>query len=443
VSSLKPIRWKEGMFLRPQHLQQFELFLESRENNRLKTLENHSWGLAHLKVRTEALENYNFDAAELQAVLSDGTLVSVPDNGRLPMRSFESFLVESGKPLTVYLGVRAREERRPQVLQEAEGQSTSRFMSVEQDVYDLDAGEGRAPIEFLEFDVRLFFGNESQQGYEILPLSQVVGTGDPAQPVMINRSFAPPSLTLHGSPALHDCARAVLDRLGVVQRELGGLRNQGDVDTLILYAAVSGYQPVLKDMVHDGMVHPRRVYQELARLAGALFYREKTGRSADEILPYDHRNPGQVFEHLRNLINELSVLAIKRKYQTFEMVHTAGSDDFQVELPQEARTPGARCFLEVLANESTHLVGIKMSAAIISSASRIPELKGFALLGLPKEQLPGAPPEVGLGAKGTFYRLKQEHEDWLNYVVSAGNLAVAIRDVPADFQVNLIVIEAD
>ena len=52
MSSLKPIRWKEGMFLRPQHLQQFELFLESRENNRLKTLESHSWGLAHLKVRT-------------------------------------------------------------------------------------------------------------------------------------------------------------------------------------------------------------------------------------------------------------------------------------------------------------------------------------------------------------------------------------------------------
>ncbi len=443
MSTLKPIRWKEGMFLRPHHLQQFELYLESREYSRLRALESHSWGLAHLKVRTEALENYNFDVAELQAVLSDGTLISVPDNGRLPMRSFESFLVESGKPLTVYLGVRAREERRPHVLQGTDGQSTSRFMAVERDVYDLDAGEGRAPIEFLEFDLRLFFGDESQQGYEILPLSQVVGTGDPAQPVMIDRTFAPPSLTLHGSPALHDLARAVLDRLGVVQRELGGLRNQGDVDTLILYAMVSGYQPVLKDMVHDGMVHPRRVYQELARLAGTLFYREKTGRSADEILPYDHRKPGHVFEHLRNLINELSVLAIKRKYQTFKMVRGAGTDEYEVELPAVAREPGARCFLEVLADESTHLVGAKMSAAIISSAKRIPELKGFALLGLPKEQLPGAPPEVGLGAKGTYYRIKQEHEDWLNYVVSAGNLAVSIRDSPGDFRVNLIVIQAD
>ena len=125
------------------------------------------------------------------------------------------------------------------------------------------------------------------------------------------------------------------------------------------------------------------------------------------------------------------------------MAHDAGSDEFEVELPPVAREPGARCFLEVLANESTHLVGVKMSAAIISSAKRIPELKGFALLGLPKEQLPGAPPEVGLGAKGTYYRLKQEHEDWLNYVVPAGNLAVAIRDAPTDFQVNLIVIQAD
>ena len=32
---VKPVRWKEGMFLRPQHFQQLDLYLEARENCRL------------------------------------------------------------------------------------------------------------------------------------------------------------------------------------------------------------------------------------------------------------------------------------------------------------------------------------------------------------------------------------------------------------------------
>ena len=30
MSTLKPLRWREGMFLRPQHFQQYDLFLEAQ-----------------------------------------------------------------------------------------------------------------------------------------------------------------------------------------------------------------------------------------------------------------------------------------------------------------------------------------------------------------------------------------------------------------------------
>ena len=46
----KPIRWKGGMFLRPQHFQQYDCYLENRESSRMQAVESLHWGLLHLDV---------------------------------------------------------------------------------------------------------------------------------------------------------------------------------------------------------------------------------------------------------------------------------------------------------------------------------------------------------------------------------------------------------
>ena len=47
---LKPMRWKEGMFLRPQHFQHYDLYLESREVNRFHAAESYYWGLLRMEI---------------------------------------------------------------------------------------------------------------------------------------------------------------------------------------------------------------------------------------------------------------------------------------------------------------------------------------------------------------------------------------------------------
>ena len=436
MQSFKPVRWKEGLFLRPHHLQQFALYLESLEFSRLCALESHSWGLTKLAIDGDALDNYKLEVTELQLVMPDGAFIDVPGNARLSTVLFERFMSDSGRPVPVYLGVRAREERRPQVVEGSGGQGIGRFTPVEQEVYDLDAGDGRAPVEFLEYDLRCFFGEESQQGYDTLPLAQLVGVGDPAHPVVIDRTFAPPSLTLNGSAALREIVRNVLDRLGVVQREWGSNRHALQADKLVIYQAVSACQPVLRDMAHDGLVHPRRVYHEMARLTGALL--AAAGRSADDVMPYDHRQPGPVFEHLRALIDKHTPSVIEKRFHRFPMPRTDG--DFAVDLPAEVHQAGARCYIEALADQSTHELPKLRMAAKIGSAAQIETLQRFFLPGIPAEMLPGPPPELGADAKGTYFRLKQEHEDWNEHVIADGNLTVSWRDAPQDVELVLVVI---
>ena len=440
MKMLRPVRWKEGMFLRPHHFQQFDLYLESRETARLRALDAHSWGVSHLEIHPEALGNFAFHVAQLRVILPDGTYLDVPENAQLPVRSFERLLTEPGKPLTVYLGVRAREERRAQVRKDSTGQAITRFQSVERDVYDLDAGESAATLELLDYDLRLFFGDESQQGFDVIPLSQVVGRGDPARPVSVVETFAPPSLSLRASPALRESASAVLQFISQVLRDLSG-RRDADVDSAVLYQTVSGAKAVLRDMVHDGRVHPQAVYHELVRLAGALYYRDPDRGSSDDLPTYDHRHPGPVFEKLREVIQRLAHKIVTRRFERFEMPR-AETDNFALRpLPESARQAGARCYLEIEAGPSQPMLRELLRAKTkISCASNIETLRKYQLPGVPTEALPGPPPEIHDKPAATYFRLKQEHDDWNRLVLAAGDLTVHIIGAPADVKMFLVTI---
>lgn len=436
---LKPLRWKEGLFLRPHHFQHLDLYLESRENNRLTALESFGWGLLQMDLDDDSLSNFVLKIESLRAVLPEGSYIDVPGNAKIASRSFEALMTEVGKPLDVALGVRAPDERGPHTLQDGGGGAgDARFAAMEEEIYDLDVGRDPVPAERLQYNLRVFLGDESTEGYEALPLARLVRTGDTARPVQHAPDFSAPALAVAASPVLHDAARSVVERLTVVLRDLGQARGGNDPDPLILYYGLSGSLPVLREMVQEGQVHPRRLYHELARLAGALFYRDKEGRSAEECPAYSHRDPAPVFLRLQQLITELSELVIARAYRRCPMERE--EDLYTVALPAEAKQPGSRFFLEVLAGDSLQRVPLLIMAAKSSNPGRIETLRSHALPGVPTEPQSGAPPELPPGQSGTYFRLKHEETEWTTHVTPAGELAVFILNAPEDLKMNLIVV---
>jgi len=254
---LKPMRWKEGMFLRPQHFQQYDLFLENREYSRFRSLESFGWGLLRLEIDDDALTNFVFNVKSLRAVMPDGALVDVPGNARIGGRPFDALMKDVGASLDVAIGVRAHDERGPWILTDSSGAGDSRYVTSEEEVYDLDAGRDPAPLEKLCYNLRIFMGSEPTDGYESVSLVRLKRTGDAAHPVQLDGEFSPPALVLAGSSVLHEAARAVVERLTRVLEKLGQKRGGNDPDPLILYYGLSGSLPVLKDMVQEGQVHPR------------------------------------------------------------------------------------------------------------------------------------------------------------------------------------------
>ena len=428
------------MFLRPHHLQRSELYNETMRNCGLRALEPQSWGLLHLELAEEPLANFTLSVTRLRAVFEDGSLVDVPGNSRLASASFEARMKEVGRPLDVKVGVRRREDGVPQTRPEAEGAGRARFCPHEEEVFDVDAGQDQVPIEFLKYNLRFFFGDEPTDGYEVLPLTRLVRTGDAARPVGVAPGFVPPALVVAASPNLHEMARGAVETASTGLRGLGHARGGQNPEPLILFQALAGALPVLRDMVQDGQVHPRHVYRELARLAGCLFFRDPARGFPDQVPAYDHREPGPVFEELARLIAELSQAIHKERWKRLPM-HKEG-DQFLTALPEESGGAGVQFFLEIEVTQTAPGdVRALLEGAKMSSPERMSTLRTFALPGVATEQLAGPPPQLPPGQTGLYRRLKIESgEEWAKFALPGGKLAVLILNAPEDLKLNLIMV---
>ncbi len=437
MDALRPVRWTEGMFLRPQHFQQHDLWTETWAANLLRSVLPYAWGVVSLELRAAALDNFTVDVPALRAVFPDGTLVDVPGNARLASRSFEGAVLDPGRPMTVAIALRRRDDRRAQSAED-NAAAGARYVVRREDVADRETGREAQVLEFLEHDLRFLFGDEPGDGCEVLPLFRLVGTGNRAQPVALDRRFAPPALAVGAAPALLDPVRGAAERAATVLRAMAEDRGGDDPGQQLLYATLAAALPVLRDLA-QGRAHPAEAHRELARLAGALLVRDEQGRGPDDLPGYDHADPAPGLERLRQLVVELSEPAFRRRWLRVAMVREG--DLFQCALPADAKRPGARLVLEAAAVESQPRLRTILLGTKVSTPSRIETLSKHALPGISTEPLTSPPVELPPGQTASYFRLKTEAgQEWLSHVAGGGEIAAFALGAPQDVKLNLVVL---
>ena len=80
----KPV-WSEGMFLRPQHFQQFERFTVAQLEARVSPLRSHSYGLTRLVFSEGHLLKGKLVLDEGSGIFGDGTPFRVPEEVKAPL----------------------------------------------------------------------------------------------------------------------------------------------------------------------------------------------------------------------------------------------------------------------------------------------------------------------------------------------------------------------
>jgi len=273
MSENNRIIWSEGMFLRPQHFQQHDRYLETLINSRCLGLQPYDWGFYSIKIDPDLLRIGKLSMSEGSGIFPDGTPFSLPKNGDIPL------------PLDVSDNIRDEEVffalplRRPQSVESDSDQnpeSLARFRLNESEVRDNNSGfEDKAPLQVGKLKTRLMLQQEDRSGYACLGVGRIIEVGDDKN-ILMDANYIPVNL---------NCA--AIQKLSGFLRELNGLLNTrgeelaaratgvsdastAQISDFLLLQLFNRYQPLFEHLSHIEGLHPEVFYRTAIQLAGEL-----------------------------------------------------------------------------------------------------------------------------------------------------------------------------
>lgn len=416
IQTDKPL-WLEGMFVRPQHFQHQNRYLEDLLDARTRGLRPYPWGVMALEIDTAHLPLGKVALRRCDAVLPDGTVVTVSGAAR-ELAALE--IPATTANARVVLAVPRRREDGVEVGDATGTRFPRRFSRLDRQVLDTTAKtetEATATIATGVLNLSLMLETEADGDSVVLPVARVREVAANGA-VLLDDDFIPPLLDAMGHPA----ARRLVDEVsGLVRMQQETLA--GRIEAPGAGAAVSGisdfltlqlanrYAPLLTHLRQSSPVHPEELYRTLLQMAGELatFTEQRRPTTAPT---YDHDDlTGVLGEVVRRIRDALS---------------TAGEEP-AVQLPLQARRYGvyvspiadrsliasARFVLAVAADLAPETLRNSFPRQVkIGPVEDIRELVNVQLPGIPLQPMPAVPRQVPYHAGTTYFELDQRAELW-------------------------------
>ncbi|MCK5262095.1 MAG: type VI secretion system baseplate subunit TssK [Gammaproteobacteria bacterium] len=455
----KPVFWHQGLFLQPQHFQMAERYQQSLLYPYHAFQQPHFWGVCSIEMQSASLTHRACEVEKGEFIFPDGTFVSVPDNGIVTPRSFDSEWVDPDKPFTIYLAIHKYNKFGDNVTVVNEindvNDVNTRFVSTAnpENVKDMYVDGPEAQVKFLRHVVKIVFDNEkdNMNDYELIPVAQVIRDGDE---LMYNRQFVPPTVALSAVPELARLVKDVRDEIMGRALQLSAYKapvhaKKGFDANLLRYKmalqSLSRFVPRLFHLSECGDVHPWMVYGVLRELAGEVstFTDRITvlGETADGerlIPPYNHSDIGYCFSSASSLITQLlNEITIGPQYLV-EM--TRDEVAFSADVPNEFFTEHVDFYLIVNTMESFEEAQQSLlTAAKLSSRDTVEVLVERSLPGVGMIYLPAPPP--GLPRRPNSYYLRLDvHDDQWSSVERQQNVSLLWEEAPEDTKIELVVV---
>jgi type VI secretion system protein ImpJ len=456
----RPVFWYQGLFLQPQHFQLADLHARSHLRPILEHGIPHFWGVGTLEIASGALANNILEITRVQLLFRDGTYVSVPGNGLLKSRSFESAWTQTDKPFNCYIGLKqlSEVEGNVTVVPSYDDVSTvkTRFAtSADPDVIrDIYGDAPPAQYKTLRYVLRIFWETELAHldDYELIPIARIEKDGDA---VVLSSKFIPPSFAVGGSAVLTKLMRDVRDQVSGRTRQLAEYKSPRELQKaefdanymvyLLALRSLNRYAPLLLHLSETAQLHPWQAYAILRQLVGELssfsdrinmFGETDTGEAL--VPAYDHQDLGKCFTSaaalVTQLLNEITIgpeLLVRLEFH---------DGLFGADLPREFFSSRNRFYM-VLRTErnADEIVNAFLQEGKIGARSEVQTLINRALPGVELIHLTQPPQGLPRRAYSVYFRVEQFSTPWEN-IESKGNIALYWPNAPEDLKVDLVVV---
>ncbi len=422
--------WQEGMFLRAQHFQQQDRWLEQSLRVRTMALRPHPWGVTELAINRDLLTTGRFALASAAGVFEDGTPFAIPGETDHPP---PLDLPDSVRNAVVYLAAPIRQPGAVEVaMGDTDGPGGGRFTLRDFEAYDThSASPTPAELQVGRLRLRYMLETDDRSGYLCIGLTRVNEVAADRR-VSLDERWIPPALLcsatapLSGllaelSGMLHQRGEAMAARMTAP-----GSRGAAEIQDFLLLQTVNRWQPLLAHWADAGQVHPDDLYATLLQMAGEFAtFTETSTRRPNAYPPYRHddlqRSFAPVVADLRRSLSaviEQNAVAIPLQERRHG-VHVGAITDRGI-------LRGAVFVLTVQADMPSETLRRLFPAQVkIGAVEHIRELVNVALPGIAIRALPVAPRQLPFYAGASYFELDRNSPHWAQ-MQSSGGFAVHV-----------------
>lgn len=425
--------WSEGMFLRPQHFQQQDRFMQFFAHARALPMEGFFWGFRELRLDADALALGRVAIASAQGILPDGTPFHVPANGAAP----EPLDIQpTDKDQIVYLTAPLAREQAEAVTFNDDRQSLARYRVRESDVPDINSTGGEpALIQLGEMRLRMQRASELTDASIGLKVARIVERR-PDNQVVIDRTFIPPILAAGLHDVLQNFTKELLGLLHQRGEALaarfshpgkGGISEVGD---FLMLELVNRWEPVVRHWSTVPTLHPERLFSGMLQLAGDLCTHTRSSRRPGTYPDYDHDNLTLCFLPLMADLRTSLSMVLEQGAIPIELQDRSHGVRVAI-MPSADLVRTAAFVLAVSAAIPPEVVRARFPAQVkIGPVEKLRDLVNLHLPGVGLRPLPVAPRQLPYNAGYNYFELDTTHELWKQLDRSGGMAMHIAGDFP-------------
>jgi type VI secretion system protein ImpJ len=411
------------MFLRPQHFQQHDRYVESLLHGLSLGIQAYAWGFASLKLDHGCLAIGKVGLSECKGVFPDGTPFDLPQDDDLPM---PLDVPEHEKAGIVYLALPLRRPDSTEVDSEAFPDNMARYRLSERQVRDHNSGsDGRYDVQIGTLKPRLMCESQERSGYLCLGIARIVEVRAD-KTVILDKQYIPPAVHCACAGLLSGFAGELQGLLHTRGEALAGRvagSGQGGVAEIadfMLLQLINRYEPLLAHLANASVLHPEDFFRLCLQMAGELatFYRPNKRPIA--FPDYRHDDLKATFMPLIDELRSLLSMVLEQNAVKLPLAE-ARPGVYVAKRPELTLLEGAIFVLAAKAQVSSELIRSHFPPQVkIGPVEDIQLLVRSALPGIAIQALPVAPRQIPYHAGYSYFELNKQSELWAKMSASGG-----------------------
>lgn len=426
MSENNRVVWSEGLFLRPQHFQQQERFLETYVEGRVAALRAHSWGFTEVEIERDLLAIGKLGLRRARGVFPDGTPFTMPENEPLPAP------MEIGAQMRdqlVSLAVPLKKSGALQSTRQPNSVELTRYRSRDYETRDITSDSAAATeLTVAALNTRFMSETEPREDFAQIPLAHVVERRADGQVVLDDRFM--PTVLKSGAAA----------RLATFLTELQGLLHQrgealaaravatgrggaAEIADFLMLQIVNRYAPVVTHLAANAVCHPEELYRLLLEMTGELSTLTAAARRPPQFPPYRHDALNASFEPVINalrsclsVVMEQTAIAIPLAQKKFGISVATVADTTLLD--------SAAFVLAAHADMPAEELRRRFPAQLkIGPVEKIRDLVNLQLPGIGLQAMAVAPRQIPYHAGFAYFELDRSNELW-RMLKNSGAIAI-------------------